>query len=367
MQVEDLIFRPGGITVKFDDGTEVVASFNVREGILYLDGLNSLQQQAVQFFKVNQIDSLARLDPRLSTVDIGIPAPTPTFKLVVLPDTQRYSEDDDTSFDDMTRWIANNRTTLNIKFVSHVGDVVQNGNLTTEWDSADRAMSILDGILPYGVAIGNHDYTTLGNRTSGNEVNYITYFGPLRYEMYSWYGGSSPSGLSSYQFFTVNGRTFMHMVWELELDGDDRTWVEETLLANSNYPTIITTHRWLTDLSALPATSQFGGESPQTLFDEIIDTNNQIFMVLSGHYHIDDGEGYLEATNSSGNKVYFIESDYQDYSNNGDGWLRLIEFDEENELITVSSYSPTLDQDNPNTGSQFVISFDFSRIDVGTT
>ncbi len=68
------------------------------------------------------------------------------FTVVVLPDTQKYAEQQLQPFVDQTQWIADHAASENIAFVSHVGDVVENGALyESEWLFADSAMDILDG------------------------------------------------------------------------------------------------------------------------------------------------------------------------------------------------------------------------------
>ena len=61
---------------------------------------------------------------------------------------------------------------MNIVYVAHLGDCVENGNsFTSEWDHANAAMSLIEnpgttGLihgLPYGIAVGNHDQTPSGN------------------------------------------------------------------------------------------------------------------------------------------------------------------------------------------------------------
>ena len=46
------------------------------------------------------------------------------FTIIVLPDTQYYSEGNLHVFDNQTQWIVNNIDEMNIVFVSHLGDIV---------------------------------------------------------------------------------------------------------------------------------------------------------------------------------------------------------------------------------------------------
>jgi hypothetical protein len=80
------------------------------------------------------------------------------FTIVALPDTQVYSKDYPQIFKAQTQWIANNVAAKNIKLVLMEGDIVNGGGETYQWQNADAAMKILNGKVPYMVAMGNHDY-----------------------------------------------------------------------------------------------------------------------------------------------------------------------------------------------------------------
>ena len=66
-------------------------------------------------------------------------------------------------FLDQTQWIVDSQARLNIAFVSHIGDIVQNGlnaGSTLEWDRMEAGLDVLHGVIPYAVCIGNHDYNS---------------------------------------------------------------------------------------------------------------------------------------------------------------------------------------------------------------
>ena len=106
------------------------------------------------------------------------------------------------------------------------------------------------------------------------------------------------------------------------------------------------------------------------LWNQLIRRNDQIFMVLNGHYHsaggMNDGEYHQISANVANRTVFEVLKDYQDYPNGGDGWLRLINFDIPNNRIAFETYSPVLDQFQPETvgdvgqfASQFELAIDF--------
>jgi hypothetical protein len=79
------------------------------------------------------------------------------WTLVLLPDTQVYSQNFPGVFDSQTAWILNNARSRNIRYVFHLGDIV-NVNSIPEWENARRSMGALDGKVPYALVPGNHDY-----------------------------------------------------------------------------------------------------------------------------------------------------------------------------------------------------------------
>lgn len=73
----DVKLHMGGLTVKFEDGSEVTGTFIMENGILTMEGLDTAQQDALRAFN-QRIDNTALFDPRLASVrceDLNV-APT---------------------------------------------------------------------------------------------------------------------------------------------------------------------------------------------------------------------------------------------------------------------------------------------------
>jgi hypothetical protein len=334
----------------------------------------------------------------LAGISAGVAAPSAhaaaPWTLLVVPDTQHYVDDPANVDDFMTQmqWIANNIVTRNVAFVSHIGDIVQHGSSTTEWDRADAAMALIDGRVPYSVSIGDHDYLTEESRSSG-APHYVARYGASRYAGRPWYGGSSPDQKSHYQIFTAGGRTFLHLNLEWEVPGtiDDPStamgWGRQILDAHPTLPTIVSTHSNVWDRSAQKGRTngieENGGDgaSGERVWSDLLANRPQVFMILNGHSHngstqynpadpnadpagpSTDGEFHMVSTNRNGLPVYELLADYQDYPNGGDGWIRLITFEEGTgagglDRIRVQTYSTTHDAYQTDSLSQF--SFDLS-------
>src|SRR5438309_4190283 len=100
------------------------------------------------------------------------------FTVVVLPDTQFYSQTYPQIFDSQTQWVANNAAAQNIQLVIGVGDIVNIGTDPTQLANASHSIGILDQAgIPYALAIGNHDYDKMPpvNRSA---INFNQVFGP---------------------------------------------------------------------------------------------------------------------------------------------------------------------------------------------
>ncbi|MBN1343645.1 MAG: metallophosphoesterase [Phycisphaerae bacterium] len=269
------------------------------------------------------------------------------FTVVVLPDTQNYSEFYPTIYNTQTQWIVDNAASQNIKFVSHVGDIVQNWNKNQEWMRARTAMSILDTAgIPYGTAMGNHDGRTY--RAS----YYLGNFGPQRYVGQSWYGGASPSGLSNYETISAGGRDFLFLHLTIDTPTAELAWAQGILDQNPDKLVAVTTHRYLYDFRVLqgrywdydfPTGEGYfepDGVVSSLLFQDLIKTHKNVFLVLCGHIA---GQYHQVSQNDWGLPVFEILQDFDTYTpDGGNGWMRLLTFDVDANQIHVDMYSPWL-------------------------
>ena len=76
------------------------------------------------------------------------------FTVLVLPDTQLYSKSYPHIFTIQTEWAVTQGAIL----VIHEGDIVDSATSITQWNNANRSLSILNSHgVPYSVIAGNHD------------------------------------------------------------------------------------------------------------------------------------------------------------------------------------------------------------------
>jgi hypothetical protein len=139
------------------------------------------------------------------------------FTIVIIPDSQKLVQEAPSNgelWKQQTQWIKNNKDTLKIKMVLHVGDIVHfcnkdnpnpNNPGIDQWYWAKRATANLDGVVPYLLAIGNHDMESITNGTGTfffNEAYPYTHF-----QQWDYYQGHFPSNKndSMYGTFTAEG------------------------------------------------------------------------------------------------------------------------------------------------------------------
>lgn len=286
------------------------------------------------------------------------------FTVILLPDTQFYSQDYPAQFIAQTQWIIGNRRGLNIVYVVHVGDIVQLANQEYQWKNADAAMSVLEDPLttalrdgmPYGIAPGNHDQWPLGDPDGDSTRLYNHYFGVDRFVGRSYYGDHyGGNNDNHYDFFSAGGMDFIMLYLEYDTTPDESVlrWADNVLKTYSNHHAILVSH-YLMDVGEQ---SSFGPQG--TAIYNFLKGNPNVFLMLCGHMH---GEGKrTDVDMPSGSMIQTILADYQDRANGGDGWLRILEFSPAYNEIHVKTYSPTLDTFETDADSQFTFNPDMER------
>ncbi|MFM7022084.1 MAG: T9SS type A sorting domain-containing protein [Flavobacteriales bacterium] len=259
------------------------------------------------------------------------------FTLMVLPDTQFYivswstpaagGQGKPIMFQHQIDFIKNQKDNLNIKFVTHVGDIVDHGDKKWEWDLANSYMSQLDGIVPYAIAPGNHDADVMWTH---NYTLLNSTFPASRYQNEPWFGGNFPAGnyKNNYELFSASGMDFIIIHLESDPQADARTWASGILDQYPNRRAIITTHWYLE-----------GGISAQgtNIWNDVVKNHANVFMVICGHSCA--REGMSVSTNNFGGKVYQILTDYQCDYNGGNGQLRYYTFHPDQNKIEGFTYS----------------------------
>ena len=269
------------------------------------------------------------------------------FKIAAIPDTQRMTEYSAASFDAEIKWIADNASSEGIEFLTHLGDVVDDDH-SAQWSTAANAMAQIDGVIPYSVCIGNHDYTSRSNRLEG-VADFVGHFGPSHYDNYtnSWFKGSYRD-VNFYQIFSAEGRDWLHLNLEYMPDSEELLWAQRVIDAHPSLPVIFSTHSFLKEngiLSSDPNKDQMGESSNggESQWYQFVRNNDQIFLVLNGHHFVgSDGVAHTNIVNAYGHDVFIQCINYQSVEDY-DAHFRLIEFDFTNNKLNMTTYEPDHD------------------------
>jgi predicted MPP superfamily phosphohydrolase len=302
---------------------------------------------------------------------VATPSPTPVdeFTIVALPDTQFYSSLNPQIFAAQTQWIANHVQDQNIKLVLGLGDIVDSGGDLTQWQNADAAVRLLNGQVPYMMAIGNHDYdqNNPAGRTASTR-NFNSFFGPGRYAGAAWYKGSFPAGSNEnfYGIVKVNGRNYLIIVLEFAARDSALAWADGILKANQDKDAIIVTHMFTymdnTRISGcdLNSAASFGvgqDNNGEDMWWKLVRKYPNIHLVLSGHVVQGDGTGRRMDLGVNGNLVNQVLSDYQSDALGGGGYLRIMRISLSLNRVSVTSYSPYLDSFKTDDHNQFTVPY----------
>ena len=272
--------------------------------------------------------------------------PAEEFTIIVLPDTQHYSEAFPAVFTSQTQWIVDNKEARNIVFVTHEGDIVEHNDLPLEWDRANTSMSLLEAAgMPFGMGPGNHDQpTTLYNQ----------YFPYTRFQGRSYYGGHyQDKNDNNYQLFSGGGMDFVIVHLEFCPPTAAVAWAASVMAAHPERIGIMTTHGYLNELAQR---SVHSCTNTQYLWDQLAVPSPNLRFMLSGHVHNES----RRIDTVGGRTVFQMLADYQDRASGGEGWLRILRFVPADDKVYVQTYSPWLNAFETDANSAFTLDFPMS-------
>lgn len=296
--------------------------------------------------------------------------------IVLFPDVQNYVKFDYNQpiLELMTAWVAENKSNLNIQAVFSTGDLVdQNetlfppfprfGNLTSteQWQFVSHAFSRLDGIVPYFISPGNHDY---GYAKAENDLtNYPEYFPIERNKLWkSMIRASFPNRHgritmenAAFEMKLHNWQDILVITTEFAPRDEVLEWIDAVSRSEAfkNHLVILLTHSYMTWDGSLIQKESYaisGANTGQQIWDKLLNNSPNIKLVVCGHFGVDNERyeyttGFRQDVNSVGNQVSQMMFNTQTLGggfsgNGGDGWLRLLEFDPDGKHIAVRTYSP---------------------------
>lgn len=292
------------------------------------------------------------------------------FCIVVLPDTQVYAWRFPRILYRQTQWIVENRSRYNIRYVLHLGDVVQHNSLK-EWKVARRAFALLDGKVPYAIALGNHDLGP-GGRAESRATLFNDYFPLTEFRKWPTFGGvydkEATGADNSYHLFGAGGKKWLVLALEFGPRDDVLRWANQIVSRYPDHLGILITHAYLDNNGRRYARGVKGQTYPPYLYPlarsedglndgediwrKLVSKHANMAFVLCGHVCV---AARLESRGDAGNVVHQMLVDYQTQDRGGNGWLRLMRFQPSAGTVKVQDYSPVLDQWADDPDRRFVL------------
>jgi hypothetical protein len=295
------------------------------------------------------------------------------FAVVVLPDTQYYASDHPEIFEAQTRWIARNRDDQAIALVVHEGDIVDRDE-PGQWERASRSLHLLDGVVPYVLSAGNHDYHRAGRfitrRTLIDDYFPFTPGSP----------DSEPSGTlepghieNSFRVVDTSGGPWLILSLEFGPRDVALAWADGVAKRFESLPAIVLTHAYLhsddTRYDHLSRPDQLfnphlylGDATPGAVNDgeeiwrKLVSRNDNILFVLCGH-DLGDGTARLTSVRDDGTKVHQILANYQMDPLGGEGYLRVMRFVPKQRRVAIRTYSPYLNRFKTDPDNEFELDY----------
>ena len=254
------------------------------------------------------------------------------FTLAVMPDTQYLFDGpsiDKAPVEASLRYLLEHGRDENIVFLSHLGDLTQNG-AAPEIAAIGEAFRLLDRRgVGYSVLAGNHDVKSSTTDQRGASP-YLDVFGPERFKGKRTFGGASADGYNTFHVFRAAGREWLVLALDWRLSDKGYAWAKGVLAKHPTLPVILTTHELVAEDDSL---SEYG----QQLWDRLIADHDQIFLTLNGHYW---PAGRATRKNAAGHDVELHLTNYQNRYFGGAAMIRLYRFDLDRNTIDVETVSP---------------------------
>jgi len=322
--------------------------------------------------------AVAKVDPYADAVFVDGAPPPPaadSFTVVVLPDTQHYCEKYPEQFYAQTKWIAEQTKERRIAAVFQLGDVT-NHNTPEQWEVAKKAIKTIDGVVPYFLTLGNHDYSERGVCADRTTL-YNDYFPASQARATKHFGGTydrEPERMeNSYQTFSADGRDFLVLSLEFGPRNDVVRWANEVAAKHRDKSIVLLTHaymyydetrydwanrgkdqRWNPHDYKVAAATNDNINDGEQLWQKLVSKHENFVLTLNGHV-LNDGLGRIVTQTPAGRDVSQVLVNFQMKPNGGDGWLRLLEFKADGKTVDVRDYSPTLDRQNESKQNRFAM------------
>ena len=297
-----------------------------------------------------------------------------SYTWIWLPDPQTYQKfgRNQPLFETMIQWIKDQQKKLNIQLVFCTGDLVEqnnilqpdsiNGDQTSleQWRSVSAAFNKLNGIVPYILCTGNHDY---GIKSAENRYSqFNSYFPPqgnpltqiLLVDMAPNAAGAKTLENACYEWKSPSGQLFLFFSLEFAPRREILAWTKEVAARPiyKQHTAIVITHSYLNSTGKRIEKENYAvtdANYGEAIYKELVQPAGNIRFVFSGHIGNSDEHrdqvGYRLDTNAAKKEIHQIVFNAQRegggwHGNGGDGWLRILEFMPDKRTMNVYTFSP---------------------------
>ena len=265
----------------------------------------------------------------------------------MFPDTQQeVLRSSDGRFVNRTQWLVANRAKLDLRFVTHTGDVVN-------WDTPDHsqyavarnAFNVLNSAgIPYSLSIGNHDSQATGVGGAARDASRshalqrdTSVFNAYLNRQATDLAGAYQAGKvdNTFHIFSAGGKGWLVLNLELWPRPAVVAWAEQVVKTHPKLNVIVVTHSYLSATgSVVNDNGGYGDTSPQYLYTHLVGKYANVKMVFSGH----TGQaGHWAARGAHGNRIdYFLTTIHSTTTNP----IRLVKINTKTGTVTSRVYSP---------------------------
>ncbi|MBQ4091051.1 MAG: metallophosphoesterase [Clostridia bacterium] len=260
-------------------------------------------------------------------------------------------------------WIASNKNELGIEFVIGLGDITENST-EEEWEFARQSVYKLSGIVPFSLAMGNHDkyeWKDTHNYVPDSRADF--YFNKYFYDNGNGYyykneisGYYSEEGegdiTNSYRTIKLGNTDWLILTLDFGPTDAMLEWANEVVADHPDHKTIVISHAYLyrdgttIDREDCYPSSRYNPifNDGDDIFNKLIKKHENIVLTLGGH----DPHDHIvcsQVVGEKGNVItqMLIDPQYMDNFYGSTGMVALLYYTEETETLTVRYYSTAKD------------------------
>ncbi|RYY09865.1 MAG: metallophosphoesterase, partial [Alphaproteobacteria bacterium] len=277
----------------------------------------------------------------------------PTFSFAVYSDTQQ-EVGTDTRFRNRADYLVANRKALDLRYVTHVGDVVN-------WDTDDHAQYAVardamrpleDAGIPYSLSIGNHDSLATGPGGGARDPRYTrqlvrdtrTFNTYLNRQGLDQEGAYEPGKVdNTFHVFTAGGVGWLVLNLEIWPRPGAVAWAEQVVASHPKHNVIVVTHSYLTGSGGIENSGGYGDMAPSVLASRLVKKYPNVRLVFSGH------TGTVAHRTDKGVKGNRIDSFLLNWTSNTTNRTRFVTIDTKKGTLTTWVYAPYTKEQYPQT------------------